>query len=51
MNHKKITQSPDHRETILASMETLKIEMPTAELDGLVREATEKGMSKKWLSF
>ena len=45
MNHKKTTKSPDHRATILESMETLKIKMPAEELDVLVREATEKGMS------
>ena len=45
MHRKKTTKSPDHRQTILASMETLKIKMTAEELDGLVRDATESGMS------
>jgi DNA replication protein DnaC len=55
MTSKKTTKSPDlknaapknidHRAAILKSMETLKIKMTTEELDTLVREATEKGMS------
>ncbi len=50
MSPKKTTNSPDskshdYRATILKSIETLKIKMAPEELDSLVRDATEKGMS------
>ena len=38
-------QAIDHRALILKSLETLKIKLAAQELDKLVREATESGMS------
>ena len=38
-------QAIDHRTMILKSLETLKIKLAAQELDELVREATESGMS------
>jgi len=55
MNPKKSTKEPnhqapnhhsiDHGAMILKSLETLKIKLAARELDELVREATESGMS------
>lgn len=45
MSTKKATQPQNHRTTILKSLETLKIKMATEELDALMRESIEKGMS------
>lgn len=45
MNSKRTAKTPDHRATILQSLEILKIKMATEELDALMRESVEKGLS------